>query len=227
MYTIGEFAERIGVAVHTVQRWDREGRLPARRTLSNRRYYTEEDVNTVLGQQQRSTAVHERPSRCVAYCRVSSQAQKPDLRHQRQALEQYCVARGLVVDEWITEIGGGLNFQRKQFLRVVDGILSDDIGTLVIAHKDRLARFGFDLLEHLCETHHCELLILNTESVSPEQEMVQDLMTIIHCFSSRLYGLRNYRKALKQALAAPNEPVDDARTLAASVPSGKESGAHG
>ncbi len=84
----------------------------------------------------------------------------------------------------------------------MDGIIADEIGTVVIAHKDRLTRFGFDLIAHLCEVHHCELLVLNTVSLSPEQEMVvQDLMTIIHCFSSRLDGLRNYRKALKEALA--------------------------
>ena len=71
---------------------------------------------------------------------------------------------------------------------------------LVVAHQDRLARFGFALLQHLCRKHGCELLVLNTEQVSPEQEMVQDLMAITHCFSSRLDGLGNYRRALKEAL---------------------------
>src|SRR5579883_501527 len=202
MYTIGVFAKRVGVAVRTVQRWDREGCLKARRTLNNRRYYTEQDVVAVLGHQGKETAGQAR--RCVAYCRVSSQAQKPDLLNQRRVLEQFCSARGLLVDEWLEEIGGGLNFQRKQFLRLVDGVVAGTIGTVVIAHKDRLARFGFDLIAHLCEAHECELLVLNTESLSPELEMIQDLMTIIHCFSSRLYGLRNYRKALKEALTHGN-----------------------
>jgi len=106
-------------------------------------------------------------------------------------LEQFCVARGLAVDEWVEEIGGGLNFKRKQFLAVIDGILADEIGTLMIAHKDRLARFGLDFIIHLCDLHQCDLIIMNTESLSPETEMVQDLMAIIHCFSRRLYGLRN------------------------------------
>lgn len=222
MYTVGEFAKRIGVAVHTVQRWDREGRLTARRTLSNRRYYTEEDVAHVLdhpGDQLDGDGAKKRRS-CVGYCRVSTSAQKPDLRHQREALEQFCLGRGLLVDEWIAEVGSGLNFQRKQFLRVVDRIIAGEIGVLVIAHKDRLARFGFDLLVHLCDVHQCELLILNTESLSPEQEMVQDLMTIVQCFSRRLYGLRTYRKALKQALEMNDEP-------GAHGTSGKEGGAHG
>jgi putative resolvase len=211
MYTIGEFAKKVGVAVHTLQRWDREGRLTAHRTLNNRRYYTEADAATVLG-----TSLHQEQHRkSVVYLRVSSPAQKPDLANQRKTLEQFCAARDIAVDEWIAEIGGGLNFQRKQFLRLVDSIIADEIGTLVIAHKDRLARFGFDLIAHLCEHHHCDLVVLNTESLSPEQEMVQDLMTIIHCFSSRLYGLRNYRNTLREALAhgdADHHPQDPAQS---------------
>jgi putative resolvase len=196
MYTIGEFAKLAGVGVRTLQRWDREGRLKAHRTLTNRRYYTDDDLAVVLGREVPVAA-----QRCVAYCRVSSAAQKPDLANQRHVLEQFCSARGLAVDEWIEEVGGGLNFQRKRFLALVDGIIAGEIETLVIAHKDRLARFGFPLIAHLCEQHHCELVVMNTESLSPEAEMVQDLMTILHCFSSRLYGVRNYRKTLKEALA--------------------------
>jgi putative resolvase len=216
MYTVGEFAKRVGVAVKTLQKWDREGRLTAHRAVNNRRYYTDADLAVALGldpAQQQTTR------KSVVYCRVSSAAQKPDLQNQRQVLEQFCAARGIAVDEWIDEIGGGLNFQRKQLLRLVDDIVAGKIGTLVIAHKDRMARFGFDLIAHLCEQHRCDLLVLNTESLSPEQEMVQDLMTIIHCFSSRLYGLRNYRKTLQEALAhgdphpqngASDSPASDA-----------------
>ena len=111
----------------------------------------------------------------------------PTYATKREALEQFCLGRGLLVDEWIAEVGGRLNFQRKQFLRVVDRIIAGEIGVLVIAHKDRLARFGFDLLVHLCDVHQCELLILNTESLSPEQEMVQDLMTIARFLTSVIW----------------------------------------
>src|SRR5215469_14386456 len=133
MYTVGEFAKRVGVAVKTLQKWDREGRLTAHRTLNNRRYYTDDDMALVLG-----SAVPHSQKRVIAYCRVSSAAQKPDLLNQRRVLEQFCNARGLIVDEWIEEIGGGLNFKRKQFLAVIDGVLADHIGTIIIAHKDRL-----------------------------------------------------------------------------------------
>ena len=194
-YTITEFAQRIGVSVKTLQRWDRDGRLRPSRTPTNRRVYTDEHLYQALPGRR----VADRGT--VVYMRVSSQAQKPDLANQRAVLEQFCAARGLTVTQWIREIGGGLNFKRPQFLALVDRIITNQVATLVIAHKDRLVRFGFDLLSHLCRTHACELLVLNTDTLSPAQEMVQDLMTITHCFSARLSGLRTYRTALQKALS--------------------------
>jgi predicted site-specific integrase-resolvase len=135
-------------------------------------------------------------------------AQKPDLENRRKHLSAFCQASGLVVDEWISEIGGGLNFKRKQFLKLVDAIIAGEVAVLLIAHQDRLARFGFSLLEHLCETHDCRLLVMNTEELSPEQELVQDLMSIVHCFSSRLDGLRHSRKALEKALKDEHRTPD-------------------
>lgn len=193
-YSIGEFARLAGVTVKTLQRWDRQGRLTPARTPTNRRVYTDAHLAQATGRRRPVNRTS------VVYCRVSSQAQKPDLKNQRLRLEEFCIAKGLAVDEWIEEVGGGLNFKRPKFLRLFDRIISGEIACLVIAHKDRLARFGFDLLRHLCETHDCELIVMNTESLSPEREMVEDLMAITHCFSARLYGLRNYKKQLKQAL---------------------------
>jgi predicted site-specific integrase-resolvase len=91
--------------------------------------------------------------------------------------------------------------KRKTFLALVDAILEGHVERVVLAHQDRLARFGYQVLVHLCQTHQSELLVMNTEELSPEQALVQDLMTITHCFSSRLDGLSNYRKALKKAIA--------------------------
>jgi putative resolvase len=193
-YSVTQFARRIGVSVKTLQRWDREGRLTPSRSPTNRRVYTDEHLYQVLPRRR----VAERAT--VVYMRVSSQARKPDLLNQRTVLEQFCAARGLVVTEWMSEIGGGLNFKRSQFLALVDRIVTNQVAMVVIAHKDRLMRFGFDLVAHLCLRHGCELVVMNTETLSPEHEMVQDLMTITHCFSARLSGLRNYRKALDRAL---------------------------
>ena len=205
MYTPAVFAKRVGVSVKTLQKWDRIGILPAKRTITNRRYYTDEELAAAL----RLPRV-QKERRTVAYCRVSSQAQKPDLANQRRVLEAFCTQRNIEVDEWMMEVGGGLNFKRKQFLSLVDAILEGQVERVILAHQDRLARFGYQLLVHLCETHQCELLVMNTEELSPEQELVQDLITITHCFSSRLYGLRNYRKALKKAIADDQSAQDQA-----------------
>lgn len=193
----GKAAKLLGISVKTLQRWEREGRLiPIARTDTNRRVYTESQIKTFLG----LNTTNKQPQRIVAYCRVSSAAQKSDLCNQRKILEEFIVASGLANVEFIEEIGGGLNFKRKRFLILMDDIGRHDIKTLIIAHQDRLTRFGFEWFEHYANTHGCTLLVLNQQRLSPEQEMVQDMMTIVHCFSSRLYGLRNYKKQLKAAL---------------------------
>lgn len=202
----GKAAKLLGVTVKTLQRWEREGRLiPVARTDSNRRLYTELQLREFIGLRNAVAA----PTRLVAYCRVSSAAQKPDLANQRKVLEEFVIARGLANVEFVEEIGGVLNFKRKRFLALMDEIGRREVKTLILAHRDRLTRFGFEWFEHFARMNGCELLVLNQERLSPEQEMVQDLMTIVHCFSSRLYGLRNYRKKLGEALKkdAEHEPT--------------------
>ena len=198
--TIGasKAAKLLGVTVKTLQRWEREKRLiPIARTNTNRRLYTISQIHTFIGLKQSGGR---EPARIVAYCRVSSTAQKPDLINQRRVLEEFIIAKGLVNVEFIEEIGGGLNFKRKKFLMLMDEIGRREIKILILAHRDRLTRFGYEWFEHFGKVHGCDVLVLNQERLSPEQEMVQDLMTIVHCFSSRLYGLRNYRKQLNEAL---------------------------
>jgi putative resolvase len=148
--------------------------------------------------------------RTVAYCRVASQAQQPDLLNQQAVLRAYCEQQSIAVDEWMMEVGSGLNFERTQFLKLVDAILAGEVACVVLAHQDRLARFGYQLLVHVCRTHQCKLVVMNTKTLSPEQELVQDLLTITHCFSSCLYGLRQYRKALQKALKDDQSAQDQA-----------------
>jgi len=164
--------------------------LPTKRTITHRRCYTDEDLAAAL----RLPRVP-KDRRSVAYCRDSSQAQTPDVLKQQAVLQAYCEQQRMVVDEWITELGGGLTFERQQFLKLVDAIVAGESACVVLAHQDRLARFGYTLLAHVCHTHHCKLVVMNSETLSPLEELVQDLLTITHCFSSRLSGLRNSRKA--------------------------------
>jgi predicted site-specific integrase-resolvase len=194
IYKVGKAAELLGVSRVTLQKWDREGKLVANRNETNRRYYTDEQINNFLRKPRIEL------NRIVAYCRVSSPNQRPDLKNQRKCLEEFCKASGIANVDYMEEIGGGLNFNRPVFLEIIHEITVGRISKLIVAHKDRLCRFGFELIKNLCDLNNCELLVVNVEKLSPEQEMVQDLMTIIHCFSSRLYGLRNYKKTLQKAL---------------------------
>src|SRR5262249_38449770 len=116
------------------------------------------------------------------------------------AMERFCLARGLAVDEWVQEIGGGMNLRRKKFLAIMGDIDQGRIGTLVIAHKDRLARFGFEYLEHVAARNGCAVLVANQDSLSRQQDLVEDLLAIVHPFSGRLDGLRRYEKKLRDEL---------------------------
>lgn len=201
-----EFAKELDVSVETLRRWDRTGRLPAKRTPSNHRYYTQEDLAVARGLKP---TIENRLIK--VYCRVSSPKQKNELANQVSAMEQFCLGQGLAVDEWITEIGGGLNFKRPKFLALIEDGLSGKIETIVIAHKDRLCRFAFELIEQLLNKRGCQIVVANAESLSPQVELCDDLMAIIHCFSCRLYGTRSYQrqkeKAVREILNIPEDSM--------------------
>lgn len=166
-----------------------------KRTRSGQRYFTEDDVRTALG----VTALGRRVT--VVYCRVSSPGLKGDLVSQVAAMERFCLGSGTPVDEWVSEIGGGMDMRRRKFLALMDRIERGEVARLVIAHQDRLARFGFDLIAHIAERNGCEIVIANAESLSPRQELVEDLLAIVRTFSGRLHGLGRYEKMLKEELA--------------------------
>jgi predicted site-specific integrase-resolvase len=98
----------------------------------------------------------------------------------------------------VTDIGSGLSFKRKNFCTLLEQLLQGKVSEIVVTHKDRLSRFGFELIDRIAQFHNCKLLVLDKTVTSPEQELVQDLVSIIHVFSSRLYGLRKYTDKIKE-----------------------------
>ena len=138
----------------------------------------------------------------IVYSRVSGVAHKPDLANQVNALQAYCQQQAITVDEWMSDIGSGLNYKRKQFNRLMEMVELGQVKRIVIAHRDRLVRFGYEYFEAFCERHHTKIVVINGESLSPEQELVRDLIAIVTVFSARLHGLRSYRKVLKDAALA-------------------------
>lgn len=196
LYTPKQFASMINRSVRTLQKWDVTGTLKAHRNPKNRRYYTHDQYLQYLGIKADAA------KKIVVYCRVSSSGQKNDLYSQKQALEQYCTAKGYIVDDWLNEIGSGLNYNRKQFHALMEAIEMGMVSCVIIAHKDRLVRFGFEWFEAFAKRHGTKIEVMNHESLSPEAEMTKDLLSIIHCFSSRLYGLRKYKKNIQNLVKA-------------------------
>ncbi len=188
-YSPREFGALIGRTTKTLQRWDREGILKAHRTITNRRYYLYDQYLTLKGQKNKDR-------KRIMYSRVSSAAQRKDLISQRNAIETFCLNAGKIVDEKLEDIGSGLNYKRKQFVQLMERVERGEVSEIVVAHKDRLVRFGFEWFEKFCIDHGTSLVVMNAESLSPEEEMTKDLLSIIHCFSSRLYGLRKYKKKI-------------------------------
>ncbi len=127
----------------------------------------------------------------IAYARVSSPDQKDDLERQKQVLELYCARQGWTF-EVIADLGSGMNDHKKGLKRLLNDILADRIGRLVVTHQDRLLRFGAELVFAMCEAKHVEVVILNPgEDTAFEEELAQDVLEIITVFSARLYGSRS------------------------------------
>ena len=194
MYKPNEFAEMLGVSVKTLQRWDNEGKLIAFRNPANRRYYTHDQYLDYL----EKTNTTKDTKKTVIYARVSSSGQKDDLKNQVEFLRQFANARGIIVDEVLEDIGSGLNYNRKKWNRLLEDCMTGNVKAIIIAHTDRFIRFGYEWFERFLKLNGVEVIVVNNETLSPEEEMVQDLISIIHVFSCRIYGLRKYKSKLEE-----------------------------
>lgn len=194
-YPPRDFAKMVGRSVGTLQRWDRVGVLNAHRTPTNKRYYTHDQYLGYIGQVPAERQV-------VSYARVSGSAQKKDLASQKKAIEEFCIASGRAPGQVLEDIGSGLNYKRRNFVKIMEMVEQGKISEIVVAHKDRLVRFGFEWFEKFCRDHGCQIVVMNAASASPEEEMTKDLLAIIHCFSSRLYGLRKYERSIRRQVRA-------------------------
>ena len=192
-YKPKDFAELLGVSVKTLQRWDRDGILKANRTLTDRRYYTYDQYLQFKGIQTENDIRD-----TVIYARVSTRNQKDDLQNQVEFLKQFCNAKGIIINQCIGDFGSGLNYNRKKWNKLLDEVMANKIKTIVISNKDRFIRFGYDWFEKFCEKFNTKIIIVNNETLSPNEELVQDIISILHVFSCRLYGLRKYKNQIKE-----------------------------
>lgn len=185
MLSISEAAHVIGVSVTTLRRWEKEGKLPTHRIRSGHRRYKLSEIRPELA---RTLEVHRQT---IAYARVSSHDQKTDLERQKQVLEMYCAGQGWTF-EVVSDLGSGMNYHKKGLKYLLHAILDGKVGRLVIAHKDRLLRFGAELIFAICEAKNVEVVILNQgEDTTFEEDLAKDVLEIITVFSARLYGSRS------------------------------------
>ena len=183
---IGEAAAALGISISTLHRWESAGRITAARTDGGHRRY---DLTVLRPDLCRKKFADSRKT--IAYARVSSHDQKADLERQKQALELYCARQGWTF-EVIADLGSGMNCHKKGLKRLLSSILDGSVGRLVIAHKDRLLRFGAELVFAICEAKQVEIVILNQgEDTAFEEDLAKDVLEIITVFSARLYGSRS------------------------------------
>ena len=182
---VGEAAKFLGVTVQTLRRWERTGQLfPDKKTDGGTRYY---DIDRLLGVSSKEATV------TFAYARVTSHDQKEDLKRQQQILSMYCASHGWNY-QVISDLGSGMNYKKKGLKNLLDAILGRKIKRLVLTHKDRLLRFGAELIFTLCEIHQVEVVIINQgENLSFEEDLAKDVLEIITVFAARLYGARSHK----------------------------------
>ena len=199
-YKVGEFAKKIGVSISTLQRWDRTDVLKSRRTPTNQRYYTDEDLNRVLNLEEETKPKQKN----VGYCRVSTQEQKQNLENQKEFVSVYSLSHGVILDEIYTDIGSGLNYKRKNWNKLLKQIENNEIDKIYVTYKDRFVRFGYEWFEDFCTSHGAEIIVLNQKQTSSEEELTEDLLSILHVFSARSYGLRKYKTEINKELKEIN-----------------------
>ena len=195
-FTINKFSKIIGVTPQTLRNWDKTGKLtPHHTSQSGYRYYSEEQLNQVLKIKPKKRTV-------IGYCRVSSPKQKDDLERQIENVKAYLLAQGKPF-EIISDIGSGIICKRKGLLELLERISKNEVEKVVVLYKDRLTRFGFELIEYMASLYECEVEIIDNTPKTEQEELVEDLVQIITVFSCQLQGRRanKARKLIKDLVS--------------------------
>ena len=199
LYTMKEASNLLGVHIRTIQKWDKEGKIRCVRTVGGKRRVPESEIKRILG-------VHEE-RKIVGYARVSSHTQKDDLERQIELIKSYARERNWEV-EILKDVDSGLNESRGNFQKLLRMVMNKEVSKVIVACPDRLTRFGFKTLEELFKSYGTQIVTINREEKSPQQELVEDLITIVSHFAGKLYGMRShkYRKVVEGAKKLIQDP---------------------
>ena len=193
-YSIREFSKILGVSSQTLRNWDSKGKLhPHHTSSSGYRYYSEDQLNQVMNIKPNLDKL------VIGYCRVSSNKQKDDLEKQIENIKIYLNAQGKPY-EIISDIGSGINYQNKGLKALIERISQNRVEKVVVLYKDRLLRFGFELVEYVASLHNCNIEIIDHTKKSEQQELIEDLIQIITMFNCKLQGkhANKARKLIKE-----------------------------
>ena len=187
MLSIGKFAKSLGVSIQTLRNWDKEGKLkPTYVTENGYRYYSEDLLNKFRNIKN----VNKIKKKNILYARVSTKDQKDDLDRQVDNLKQYAYSKGYSF-EIITDIGSGINYKKEGLLKMINLVECGEVDRIIVLYKDRLIRFGYDLIEYICKLNDTKIEIVDNSTISKEQELTEDLIQIITVFANKLYGARS------------------------------------
>ena len=205
-YSIGEFANRIGKTIQTLRNWDKKNILkPSHVTQGGTRYYSQEQLNHFLGLKSEKQI----NKKIIGYCRVSSHKQKDDLKRQIENVKTYMYAKGYQF-EIITDIGSGINYNKKGLNQLIDMVTNSEVEKIVVLYKDRLIRFGYELIENLCKKFGTTIEIIDNTEKTERQELVEDLVQIVTVFSCRPQGKRaNKAKKMIKELIEDDKDIKD------------------
>jgi len=196
MYKIGQFSKLTGISISTLRMWDKKGILkPEFKTPRGERRYSEAQLQQVL--QKKSYA----PRINVGYARVSSKKQEDDLKRQIELLELFLAKQGKT-SKIISDMGSGIDYSKSGLKELLKLISSNQVDTIYVLYKDRLVRFGFELIEEFAKLHNTKIEVINqTENEIDEEELVEDILNIIHVFSCKLNGKKSHiNKKIAQRL---------------------------
>ena len=202
MLSIGKFAKSLGVSIQTLRNWDKEGKLkPTYVTENGYRYYSKDLLNKFRNIKN----VNKIKKKNILYARVSAKDQKDDLNRQIDNLKQYAYSKGYSF-EIITDIGSGINYKKEGLLKMINLVECGEVDRIIVLYKDRLIRFGYDLIEYICKLNDTKIEIVDNSTISKEQELTEDLIQIITVFANRLYGARS--KKTVNLIKSVKENVD-------------------
>jgi len=190
LYKIGQVCEILGVKEGCLRKWADQGKIRAIRTPGGMRLFDISSIDPSILEKCKPYEKH-----VILYSRVSSSKQQDDLQRQKQYLENN------VPDEYsrfkidhVSDIGSGINFKRQGLLQILGRIKEGTVSTIIVASRDRLARFGFELIEWYCNEYGTKIMVLESEDSTPESELGKDLMAIVQVYCCRWNGKRRYTK---------------------------------